>query len=57
MYETIYFIQKNDVAYFFSHRFCILEEHQKTKKCKNKKSKELKLRACCESKISAMGVI
>lgn len=57
MYKSIFFIQENGIAYFFSHQFCMLEEHQKTKRRKNKKSKEVKLRSCCELKISNIGVI
>lgn len=53
--KSIFFIQENDVAYFFSHRYCLLDEHQKPNK--NKKSKEVKLRSCCELKIGNIGVI
>ena len=42
--ESIFFIQENDVACFFTHTFCLIEDR---KKKRQKKKQKIKLLPCC----------
>ena len=54
--ETLYYIQEDDVACFFSHTFCLIGPKEKKNRKKLQKE-QIKLRSCCVNQQYIIGKI